>query len=215
MSTDATKFILILSILLVRSFCSSAQRDKIALGLRSTFEHATLATDSVYLVDSMPSKIDFDYNELRPEIPGSDSLLLKAILDSGKKVALRSAEIQQMLLPHRVGIVSEATYYSVRVPPLAFTPNEWAIRRRVDSLIHYATEPGLDSAKVKSAWTEVNRVMDDTLFRSSLIKIERSRKRLVFVPPLLIYNNHVLLVMVFFNSITNSFEKARIIDLSR
>jgi hypothetical protein len=193
--------------------CSNSKHELLAKGIQALYQIAAKSTDSVFLSDSSADKYDFDLNELSAKLPPGDSILLRAILDSGRREIIKPAEVQQMLSSTNVRILSLEQFDQVRMSPPSLTSDEAAIRRKVDSVSIYANEHYQDSTISKATYQELTKLMSDTLFKSSLRKIIRANKRLIYLAPVLTFKKRSLLVMNYFTSISNSIEKAMIIEV--
>lgn len=204
-------YLVTLLILVIGSSCSSGYSDKIAPALKDAFQ--SIETDSIYLGDSIMTDYKFDYGQLHHKVPGRDTALLQSIIDSGQRVAIAPEEMQNILLPKKIRILTFKQFYDINVPPPSLTSDERRIEEKIDSIYMYMGRLEVDSAQVKAAASELAQLEDDTLFKSASVKIRRSRKRLVYFPPLLKFKDHFLLVLIILNPPTETYEVARIVSL--
>ena len=116
--------ILALTLVAMGSSCSSKDGDKLAKGLKQIFLKVSQHTDSVYLADSILTTLNFSMSDLQQQFSDKDSLLLRSMIDSGEKEMLDPTEIQRMLAPFRVRVISTGQFDSIVMPPPNLTSDE-------------------------------------------------------------------------------------------
>jgi len=195
------------------SFFQIDQRS-VARELKGMFASLRQHTDSIYLADTINSDLTFDYEELKAYVQEKDTSLLRGIIDSGSRETLPPDVIQCLLLPYKVRILSKKDFNEIKMPELKLNRKELEALNKVDSLERYINFNSPDSFKLKPLYSKETKLMRSHPFKSYLRKRERLRKRIMFFYPLLKFRTHILMVMVYYNSMTNSATKVKLFSTS-
>lgn len=171
-------------------------------------------SDSIYLADTVYASLAFDYEELKTHIYEKDTALLKAMIDSGSKEIISPYVIQSLLLPYKVRILTRKEFSKIEMPEPRFDREELLVLDEVDSLQSYINFNSPDSLAFKPLYSRETKLMQSKPFKSYIQKIERARKRMMFFCPFLRFRGYILMVMIYYNSYTNSATIARIFPAS-
>lgn len=164
------------------------------------------------MADSINEKFTFSYDELKTHVSDKDTLLLKAIIDSGEREVVSPDVIKNLLLPYKVRILTRKGFSEVEMPAMKFNRKELQVAGKIDSLERYINLHSPDSSEFRHLYSMETKLIKSKVFKSYIRKTERARKRLMFFCPFIRFRNHILMAMIYYNSLTNSAEKIRIFD---